>query len=312
MGQPWTALVVDEAVESAHTLVRALEAADAKVIAVNRAADVVDHLDEDIDVAIVSVGKEDGLSLLSHFRQSGRQTPVVMLSETNDLEARSAAFSQGCDDWLAKSIGPAELIALVQRRLEIYSALTNAQREAGRLGKLVATDAVTQLATADHFQQRLKGEFGRARRYDDPLALIFVALDHFKAEQAGETKQHLKDQIFVAVSLCMTGCVREADLVARQAGERFAVLLPKTQLAGALTVAERIANEMKSIKVGPSGQSVTCSLGLAAFPCRAIHTVEQLIGSANEALAHAQRDPVKKICLSFTEPPLPDTTTRVG
>ena len=144
--------------------------------------------------------------------------------------------------------------------------------------------------------QRLRDEFRRAQRYDDPLALILVDLDHFK--NVNDNFGHpVGDEVLKATANAVQAAVRETDFVARYVGEEFAVLLPKTHLAGALTVAERIVAEMGKIRAGPAGLRVTASFGVSGFPGRSVNTSEQLVRTADEALYRAKREGRNKISL---------------
>lgn len=298
MGARWTALVVEEALGAA-ALVRELQDAGARVLTASTASEGIGHLiDGPIDVAIVRVelAPESGLSVLKHLRSEGGQTPVLLLSHQDDSVARAAAFGQGCDDYLLAPTTPSEVVARALRRIELHQALLASKAEAERLHELAVTDGLTQVANHRHFQERLREEFRRAQRYDDPLALILVDLDHFK--NVNDTFGHqVGDEVLTAVAACVTAAVRETDFVARYGGEEFAVLLPKTHLAGALTVAQRIATDMPRLKAGPPGLRVTGSFGVSGFPGRSVNTAEQLIKTADEALYRAKREGRNKISL---------------
>ncbi len=100
------------------------------------------------------------------------------------------------------------------------------------------------------------------------------------------------------VAACLKRCVRETDFVARYGGEEFGLLLPKTPLAGALTVAERVWTDLRQLKVGPSGAvRVTASLGLSGFPNRTVISADQLLRTAEEALYRAKREGRNKISI---------------
>ncbi|MDP1821911.1 MAG: diguanylate cyclase [Archangium sp.] len=299
MGVRWTALVIDDAISLAAELVRELEDAGARVLTATTASEGIGHLiDGPIDVAIVDVELtgESGLAVLRHLRSEGGQTPVLMVSLTDDPSARAAAFAQGCDDYLVKPVTPAETVARAQRRMELHKLLLAAKAEAARLHELAVTDGLTQIANHRAFQDRLREEFRRAQRYDDPLALILVDLDHFKNVNDNFGHQ-VGDEVLFSMAACVKAAVRETDFVARYGGEEFAVLLPKTHLAGALTVAERIAAEMHKIKAGPAGLRVTASFGVSGFPGRSVNTSEQLVRTADEALYRAKREGRNKISL---------------
>lgn len=297
MGARWTALVVDDSPSEA--LLRELTDAGAKVLSASSASEGIGHLvDGPIDVAIVKVelSGESGLTVLAHLRSEGGQTPVLLLSSSTDTVARAAAFGQGCDDYLSPAELPSEVVARAARRLELHRVLLAAKTESARLHELAVTDGLTQVANHRHFQERLREEFRRAQRYDDPLALILVDLDHFKNVNDNFGHQ-VGDEVLKATAACVRAAVRETDFVARYGGEEFAVLLPKTHLAGALTVAERIVAEMGKIKAGPSGLKVTASFGVSGFPGRSVNTFEQLVRTSDEALYRAKREGRNKISL---------------
>ena len=299
MGVGWTALVVDDAISLVADLVRELKDAGARVLTASSASEGIGHLiDGPIDVAIVKVelAGEGGVAVLRHLRAEGGQTPVILLSLTDDANSRLLAFGQGCDDWLVKPVPASEVVARAMRRIELHNALKAAKADAERLHELAVTDGLTQIANHRHFQDRLREEFRRAQRYDDPLALILVDLDHFKNVNDNFGHQ-VGDQVLAAMAGCVKAAVRETDFVARYGGEEFAVLLPKTHLAGALTVAERIATEMQKIRAGPAGLRITASFGVSGFPGRSVNTSEQLVRTADEALYRAKREGRNKISL---------------
>ena len=303
MGARWTALVVDDSPSEA--LVRELTDAGAKVLRAATTSEGIGHLvDGPVDVAIVKVELkgESGLAVLTHLRAEGGQTPVLLLSNHDDTAARSAAFGQGCDDYLTPPVLPSEVVARANRRLELHRVVLEAKSEATRLHELAVTDGLTQVANHRHFQDRLKEEFRRAQRYDDPLALILVDLDHFKNVNDNFGHQ-VGDEVLKATAACVRAAVRETDFVARYGGEEFAVLLPKTHLAGALTVAERIVAGMNNVRAGPAGLQVTASFGVSGFPGRSVNTAEQLVRTSDEALYRAKREGRNKISL-FQAPAL--------
>jgi len=74
------------------------------------------------------------------------------------------------------------------------------------------------------------------------------------------------------------------------------VLLPKTPLAGALTVAERISTDLRALRF-EGGVRVTASFGVSGFPGRSVHTPEQLVRTADQALYRAKSEGRNKITL---------------
>ncbi|HEY0093619.1 MAG TPA: GGDEF domain-containing protein, partial [Archangium sp.] len=94
------------------------------------------------------------------------------------------------------------------------------------------------------------------------------------------------------------------DLLARYGGEEFAILLPRTPLAGALTVAERVWRELGTLFTGPQKTlRVTASLGVSSFPHHAVNSPDQLVLSADQALYRAKSEGRNRICLHATPSP---------
>jgi diguanylate cyclase (GGDEF)-like protein len=120
-------------------------------------------------------------------------------------------------------------------------------------------------------------------------------VDHFKV--INDTHGHLAgDDVLRRVAQALRTAVRETDFVARYGGEEFGVLLPKTHLAGALTVAERMSQGLKAVRAG-SAIGVTASFGVSGFPGRGVTTAELLLKTADEALYRSKREGRNKISL---------------
>lgn len=252
------------------------------------------------DLAIVDVelARESGLAVLAFFRQleTARHLPVVLLSKVDDEPMRVAAFTQGCDDFLVRPVSMPELVARARRHLAVGRRFELLLDEQERLRGLATTDGLTGLANHRFFQERLGEEFRRAQRYDDPLSLIMLDVDHFK--QVNDAHGHqVGDEVLKAMATCLRGAVRETDFVARYGGEEFAVVLPHTHLAGALTVAERMSADLRRGRYGPRQLALTASFGVSSFPGRAVSGPDQLVRAADDALLRAKREGRNKISL---------------
>jgi diguanylate cyclase (GGDEF)-like protein len=130
--------------------------------------------------------------------------------------------------------------------------------------ELSLTDPLTGLANRRHFDQKLANELARARRYQRPLALIVIDLDHFKMvnDQHGHPAG---DEVLRQVAAALRRASRETDLPARFGGEEFALILPETELSFALLAGERLRMRIANESVRCSGAilAVTISAGVA-------------------------------------------------
>jgi diguanylate cyclase (GGDEF)-like protein len=206
----------------------------------------------------------------------------------------------GADDFLAKPFAEAEVLARAGAMLRIKTLQDQLRAAKGDLERLSVTDGLTGLFNRRYFNTRLQQEFHRAQRYSDPVSLMMLDIDHFKS--VNDTYGHpFGDVVLRGTAELLSTSVRDPDICSRYGGEEFAVILPKTHLAGALVVAERIWRELgqKRYRVEGTGTEVgaTASIGLSFFPSKDIGTPEQLVKYADEALYRAKRDGRNCICL---------------
>jgi len=168
------------------------------------------------------------------------------------------------------------------------TALDNAQHHARALAA-ASEDSLTELLNHRAFQTRLEEEVARARRGGQSLAVVMIDLDGFgrinnaHGHQAG-------DVTLLAVARCLRAQTRYADIVARYGGDEFAAILPEIDLNEALSLAERIRDELARLTVAHGARAihVAASIGVAVMPGHAT-TREDLVGAADRASYAAKR-----------------------
>jgi diguanylate cyclase (GGDEF)-like protein len=259
----------------------------------------------------------DGLEVLRIVKARGEEEfiPVILLSVKSDLDSRVAGLRIGADDFLAKPFAEAEILARAAAMLRIKSLQDQVRDAKRQLEKLSIEDGLTKLYNHRHFQEELRREFGRAQRYNDPLSLIMVDLDNFKAVN-DKFGHPFGDKVLREAAALIKKSLRDTDLCARYGGEEFAVILPKAMMTGALAVAERIHNEMnrkvyeedapaakpgepqaKAATAQRISERVTASFGIASYPSKDITSAELLVRFADEALYRAKREGRNAICV---------------
>lgn len=134
---------------------------------------------------------------------------------------------------------------------------------------LAVTDGLTGLNNHRYFQSFFERELSRARRYNHPLSLIMIDIDHFK--KINDNLGHpVGDQVLREVARLLKEQARDVDLAARYGGEEFMLVLPETKRAEAQSLAERIRQRVEKhdfrISIGKKPHAVTISLGVAGFP----------------------------------------------
>ncbi|WP_242171423.1 MULTISPECIES: sensor domain-containing diguanylate cyclase [unclassified Pseudomonas] len=157
------------------------------------------------------------------------------------------------------------------------------------LSELAATDALTGLANRRTLDQRLRQEWDRAQRSTEPLTLLMIDVDHFKAfnDRHGH---HGGDAALRTVAQVIEDNIRRpADLAARYGGEEFAVVLPHTEAKGAWLIAEHIRSSVEHLpRVAGAERPITVSIGMSTWDKRSRMSLEALLLSADQALYEAK------------------------
>jgi len=157
------------------------------------------------------------------------------------------------------------------------------------------SDGLTGIHNYKHFHESLRAEVSRAGRYGETFCLLMMDLDHFKS--VNDTIGHQKgDDVLRAVAGVLRSCSRESDYLARYGGEEFAMILPRTPLDEATTLAERIRASVSQLDPGHPDLHVTMSIGVSAYPDSA-GDADRVLGAADAALLRAKSGGRDRVCL---------------
>jgi diguanylate cyclase (GGDEF)-like protein len=151
-------------------------------------------------------------------------------------------------------------------------------------------DFLTGLPNRQAYQERISEEAERSRRYKRNLSLLMVDIDNFK--QVNDKLGHDGgDVVLQSVASQLRQNLRSVDFVARIGGEEFVVVLPETDLEGAVEVAGRLRAAVKSatIETAQGSLSVTVSVGVGSGVLSEAADHRQMIFDADQALYVAKR-----------------------
>jgi diguanylate cyclase (GGDEF)-like protein len=244
----------------------------------------------------------DGYEAARRMRATGTDewVPIIFLSSKEDDQDLERAIESGGDDYLVKPVSFVVLNAKIRalqrldamhgKQLEMSRALAAANRE---LEKLSHQDGLTGIANRRYFDGYLSTEVRRAAREHKPLSLILADVDQFKAFNDCYGHQ-VGDDCLRRVAAALTSAGRRpADLAARYGGEEFAMVLPGTDLDGAVDVAQSVSRVIGGLAIPHArsivNQSVTLSQGVVSLTPEKESPPEDLILRADQALYQAKQ-----------------------
>ena len=172
-----------------------------------------------------------------------------------------------------------------------YADVTELTRARQALEHMAMHDQLTGLANRHKFLQRFAIEVDRRRRTEQPLSLLVVDIDYFKA--INDRFGHLAgDSCLRTLADVFRATVRVSDVVGRFGGEEFVILLPDTGRRGALSAAHKICGQVRHHKFSVAGQdlALTVSVGVATLEQGQSANFDELMERADDAVYRAKRD----------------------
>src|SRR5216683_3308522 len=206
----------------------------------------------------VLLGDIDGFDVCRRVRANPalQLVPIIFVTRRGDLEERVRGLQVGGNDYVAKPFDPPELVARVRSHLSRLSVLR----------EMAIRDGLTRCYNHKYFKMRLDQELVRARRYNSPLSLGLLDIDHFK--HVNDTHGHPGgDSVLAHLASLLIASVRSSDIVARYGGEEFAFVLVEAGAQEAAVVAERMRARVEAHEFEVPGGArlrATASIGLAA------------------------------------------------
>ncbi len=307
-----TSVAVIEEKRSAETIVELTHALSASMNADDIFKVIVARLSETMDGAECSVVHVEGAesdegAVLASSAARGEDSESIPLATApalhqafHERKTADAALADGTHTLAIPMITRGEVVGLIYfrgRRTVLGSASAMlpfveavAGTAANALGNvqlfeemkhMARTDFLTGLPNHRYFQSTLSREIGRAARHHRSLSLLIIDLDFLKSvnDRFGHPAG---DAAIRTIARTISGTCREIDFAARYGGEEFTVILPETDLSGAVLVAERLRKRIAETKLGTIGQ-ITASVGVANYPMNAT-SKEELIRVADKAL----------------------------
>jgi diguanylate cyclase (GGDEF)-like protein len=162
--------------------------------------------------------------------------------------------------------------------------ISNQKALEARLRYQANHDSLTGLVNRNHFEELLRQEVARAKRFGTTFSMVLMDIDHFK--RVNDHFGHLTgDQVLRSFAESQQARTRASDILARWGGEEFVLLLPETDLAGGASLAEAVRARVAETPMPGPGR-ITVSLSVTAH--RDGESVHELLKRLDEALYEAK------------------------
>lgn len=264
-------LVVDDNPEMLETLERIFSFYQFEVLTAENGKVAIDRAKKDnpdiilLDAYMPVMDGFDACRILKSDPETSEIPIVFLTARYIETDKRVAGLELGADDYILKPFNSKELVTriniilkkngmmkalkqknekLVLTHDQIVAELQEVQNEKHALEEHSFIDSLTGLNNQSYFNSRLKEEFLRSKRYNHTMAVILLDVDAFSRINESLGYQ-IGDYILMKMANLILMNTRTTDVVARMEDEKFAIILPQTEIAGAETEAKRIRDALQ-------------------------------------------------------------------
>jgi diguanylate cyclase (GGDEF)-like protein len=211
----------------------------------------------------------NGIELCKAIRENSTQgyVYIVLLTAKDSKDDIIEGLEAGADDYLTKPFNADELMSRIntgRRILELEKSLKKANEE---IKLLSITDSLTGIYNRGYLNDNLPQEIERAKRYGHDLSVMLCDIDYFKKVNDSYGHQSGDDVLKTFARCLMVSIRKDVDWVARYGGEEFLIVLPETDIQKAMSVAERLRNEISktTFKTRDGKIKITASFGVTGW-----------------------------------------------
>ena len=242
----------------------------------------------------------NGLELTDLIKNRYDTDIIVMTAYIGDYSYEEA-ISKGASDFVSKPIRFEELLLRLRRVLRERNITKERVLMLAKLQDLAITDGLTKLYNSRCFYKQLDSEIDRSKRYNHPLTLLFLDIDHFK--HYNDTYGHLEgDKVLAVIGKVIKSCLRKMDTAYRYGGEEFTVILPETSRGEVMTVAKRIKDAMENEKFSPqSGKSISITISIGATEYCQGEKISTFVQRADKAMYLSKQRGRNQISTLFSD-----------
>lgn len=299
-------LIVDDAATNIEILNEVLGAEYDSLFAMDGLTALRLAVEQEPDLILLDVVMPglDGHEVCKRLKADPRTKgiPVIFISGLSDESDEAKGLEIGAIDYITKPFSPPIVRARVRNHLQL-------KRYQDMLERLSVLDGLTGIANRRRFDEALDHEWLRSRRTGAVMSLIIIDVDCFKFYNDNYGHAAGDECLKQVAKVLADGVRRTGDVVARYGGEEFVVIMPETDAAGAIVIAETLRRSVLALALphafSMAGDVVSVSIGGATIvPARHSQGPEELVKLADTRLYEAKNAGRNRV--AWTAQPNPD------
>jgi diguanylate cyclase (GGDEF)-like protein len=296
LGRRQRILIVEDVKLNAQILVNALKDTYDLRVAHNGVEALAMVREEMPDLILLDIimPEMDGYEVCARLQSdpNTRDIPILFLTALEGDQNEAYGIELGAMDYIRKPFNVPIVKAKIRNHLELKRYKDILKRDS-------RIDGLTRIPNRRRFDEAYVEERDRARRTKTPLAVLMIDLDRFKLYNDAYGHLQGDDVLRLVAQTLYHALHRPGDLVARWGGEEFVVLLPQTDLEGAVIVAERLRKAVWELEIphesSPVAKVLTVSIGVAASKAGPPWSYDMLLQWADEAVYRAKAEGRNKV-----------------
>ena len=216
-----------------------------------------------------------------------KDIPVIFITAMGMPKDVLEGFEAGAVDYITKPFNLQEVCARVKTHLTLSAAIKKLIQDS-------ETDSLTGLFNRRTFMKKVENEAMRFKRNKKPFSLLFADIDFFK--KINDTYGHAAgDEILIYISNILNTEKREIDQVARWGGEEFLILLPETNLEGAILQGNKVRELISAKPIIHEGQEIQITMSFGVSEYSKDTNIEKTIDQADQRLYLAKNSGRNKV-----------------
>ena len=251
-----------------------------------RTLELAKHNTPDLILLDVIMPDMTGFEVITKLKESNHTVniPVIFITGLTDPADEERGFFLGAVDYITKPFNK----AIVKARVNTHIKIIDQMRTIERIGLM---DSLTRVSNRRGFDNRFNAEWGSAIREQTPVSFLIMDIDKFKIYN-DTYGHHQGDNALRAFADAAAATLnRASDFVARWGGEEFVMLLPNTDIDGAVEVAERVRKNVEALIIPTEdGEEtrITVSIGVKSAIPSADTSAPGFLTKADQALYRAK------------------------